>query len=122
MGNDPQGRYIRQAEPRSDAGLASAARTESGTSTPFDTNGARQLDVALTISASAGTTPTLDLRLETTLNNGTTWHTVGSFPQKTGNGSDAKPFTGLGTRCRYAWTIAGTTPSFTFAATASAHR
>lgn len=122
MTNDPQGRYIRPSEPRTDAGLSSAARTANGTSAQFDTHGARQFDVTLTVTASAGTTPTLDLRLETTLNNGTSWHTVGSFPQRTGNGSDARPFTGLGSRCRWAWTISGTTPSFTFAAAASAHR
>lgn len=121
MGQDSQGRYYPEPEERADAALASAARTTTGAGTAFDTQGARQLDGALTISARSGTTPTLDVRLETTVD-GTNWHTVGSFPQKNNTGSDAKPFAGLGSQCRWAWTIAGTTPSFTFAIATTAHR
>lgn len=121
MGQDTQGRYFPEPETRTDAAIASAARTATGVGTAFDTQGARQFDATLTISAAGGTTPTLDVRLETTVD-GTNWHTVAAFPQKNATGTDAKPFVGLGEQCRWAWTIAGTTPSFTFAISAKAHR
>jgi hypothetical protein len=118
---DQKGRHYEGDESRSDAAVASAARTASGTGAEFNTEDAQAFEATLAITASSGTTPTLDVRLETTVD-GTTWYTVGSFSQKTGNGSDAKAFGPLGDKCRWAWTIAGTTPSFTFSIAVEAQR
>ncbi len=121
MGQDNAGRYVAEPEARGDAGTASATQTASGTGTAFNVAGAKKLDATLTISARSGTTPTLDVALETTVD-GTNWYTVAAFPQKNATGSDARAFGTLGKQCRWKWTITGTTPSFTFAITAKAHR
>jgi hypothetical protein len=67
------------------------------------------------VSAASGTTPTLDVTLETSIDGGATWDTVAAFAQKTAAGSDGHVFGPLGDQCRWKWTIGGTTPSFTFA-------
>lgn len=100
----------------SEAILPSAARTASG-----DTGGltgygpASKLRAQLNISAASGTTPTLDAVIQDSIDGGTTWNTIGTFAQKTTVGREVinitNPFTD---RLRVQWTIAGTTPSFTF--------
>lgn len=97
--------------------VASAARTTSGTSgvvggsTPTEA-----LRAQLDVTAAAGTTPTLNVIIEDSLDGGTTWNTVGTFAQKTTAGREVinitAPFSPL---LRVSWTIGGTTPSFTFA-------
>lgn len=94
--------------------IASAARTTTGTGTAFTVGPTRELIGDLTISAASGTTPTLDLKLQTSTNGGTTWYDVGAYTQKTGTGTDSRVFGPLGTTARWSWTIAGDTPSFTF--------
>ena len=118
---DEQGNYVAPDRPRTDADVASAARTATGTGTAFDVGSAESLEAVLTVSAASGTTPTLDVSLETSIDGGTTWSTVGSFAQKTANGSEGKVFGPLGDKCRWKWTIGGTTPSFTFAVDAEAN-
>jgi hypothetical protein len=96
--------------------VASAARTSSGDSGVLAGWGvASTLRAQLNVTAVAGTGPTLDVVLEDTLD-GTTWNVIGTFAQKTGPGREVinvtSPFTD---RLRARWTVAGTTPSFTFA-------
>lgn len=117
-----QGRHYEGEEARADAAVASAARTATGTSTAFDVEDAESLEATLTVTAASGTTPTLDVTLETSIDGGTTYDTVGAFDQKAAAGSDKHVFGPLGDKCRWKWTIAGTTPSFTFSVAAEARR
>lgn len=115
---DRLGNYYAPSRPRPDATLASTTQTASGTGAAFDTDDAQSLKAFLTVSAASGTSPTLDVRLETTIDAGATWRTVGSLAQIASAGSRNGVLGPLGDRCRWAWTIAGTTPSFTFTITA----
>lgn len=95
--------------------VPSAARTASGDSGVLTgwgvPNSAR---VQLDVTAASGTSPTLDVVIEDTLD-GTNWYVVGTFAQKSAGGRDvinlSTPFTD---RLRVRWTVGGTTPSFTF--------
>lgn len=93
----------------------SAARTVSGDSGAVAGFGdASTLRCQLDVTAASGTTPTLNVVIEDTLD-GTNWNTVGTFAQKTAAGREVinvtTPFTD---RLRARWTVGGTTPSFTF--------
>lgn len=94
---------------------ASAARTASGDSglkSGFEV--ASTLRAQLDVTAAAGTTPTLDVVLEDTLD-GTNWNTVGTFTQQVAAGREVINVTGLFTdRLRVRWTVAGVGASFTF--------
>lgn len=103
------------------AAVASAARTATGTSAAFSTADVNSLNATLTITVASGTSPTLDLTLETTAD-GTNYYTAGTFPQQTGVATVARVIGDLGATSRWKWTIAGTTPSFTFAVSATADR
>lgn len=119
--SDSQGRYIAPGETLASAQIASAARTTTGAGSSFDTNGIDAIKGLLEVTASSGT-PTLDVKLETTAD-GTNYYTVGTFTQKTGiTAPDSKVFAPLGTLSRWAWTIAGGTPSVTFYITATTDR
>lgn len=121
MPQDSQGRYYNDPEARTSFALASAVRTASGTGTAFAVEDVSAILGTLNVTAASGSSPTLDVRLETTVD-GTNWYTVGSFPQKTAAGTDARAFGPVGSQCRWAWAVTGTTPSFTFAVTATANR
>jgi hypothetical protein len=78
------------------------------------------VEATLIVTAASGTTPTLDVKLQTS-GDGTTWDDVASFPQQTTTQTGRyKVFGPLGTYVRWVWTIAGTTPSFTFAVSVNA--
>jgi hypothetical protein len=122
MPQDSQGRYVPDNESLSVGAVASAARTATGTGSSFDTSGVDSINATLVISAASGTTPTMTLNLETTAD-GTNYYVAGSFPQQTTtNAGISRVFGDLGTLSRWAWTIGGTTPSFTFAVTTTADR
>lgn len=122
MSQDSQGRYIPPNETSTLAAVASAARTTTGASAAFNTADLDSLTATLVITAASGTTPTLDLVLETTAD-GTNYYTAGSFPQQTTTQAGVSRVIGdLGSLSRWAWTIAGTTPSFTFSVSATADR
>lgn len=94
----------------------SAARGASGDSGPqsgYEVSDT--LRAQLDVTAASGTTPTLNVVLEDTLDGGATWNTVGTFAQRTAAGREVvnitTPFTD---RLRARWTVGGTTPSFTF--------
>lgn len=100
--------------------VASAARTVSGNTAALPGWGAAsQIRAQLDVSAAAGTTPTLNVVLEDTLDGGVTWNTIGTFTQKTAVSREvinvAAPFTDT---IRVRWTVGGTTPSFTFSLSA----
>lgn len=97
--------------------VASAARTTSGdTGVLAGFGSASTLRVQLQSAAGTGTAPTLDVVIEDTLD-GTNWNTIGTaFTQITTVASrQLKDITvPFADRIRIRWTIAGTTPSFTF--------
>lgn len=120
---------------------ASAARTADGQTTaveaPLDL---RSLTVYVNTSAASGTSPTMDLNVETSYDGGTTYWTIGRFAQITTTGKRrltiplindlggevAIGTTGgslaadavLGRHLRLNYDIGGTSPSFTFVAVA----
>lgn len=97
--------------------VASAARTASGNSGALAGYGpASSLRAQLNVTAASGTTPSLTVLVEDSVDGGTTWNTVGTFAAKTAAGREVINITGLfGELLRVSWTITGTTPSFTFA-------
>ena len=71
---------------------------------------------SLHVTAASGTTPTLDVKIQHS-DDDTVWVDLLSFTQATGATSERVAVSGTVERyTRAAWTIAGTTPSFTFAA------
>lgn len=95
---------------------ASAARTTNGNGGVTDVDlGAGALRAQLNVTAASGTTPTLNVLIEDSLD-GTNWNTVGTFAQKTAVSREVinvtAPF--VNNYLRASWTIGGTTPSFTF--------
>jgi nitrate/nitrite transporter NarK len=123
MPSDSRGQYYASEESNSDAQVASAARTATGTSSAFATADTDHLTATLVVTAASGTTPTLDVTLETTAD-GTNYYTVPvTFPQQTGTTTGvARVFGSLGATSRWKWTIGGTTPSFTFSIAVTADR
>lgn len=105
--------------------VSSAARTVNGDTGPLDGfGGLTGLRIQLDVTAAAGTSPTLNVVLEDTLD-GTNWNVVGTFAQKVAAGREivnilpskveSASFSPLfANRLRVRWTVAGTTPSFTF--------
>jgi hypothetical protein len=96
--------------------VASSARTTSSNSGTLPGFGDwSRFRAQLAVTAASGTTPTLDVVIEDSLD-GTNWNTVATFTQKTAAGVQAVDVTGLfGDQLRVRWTVGGTTPSFTFA-------
>lgn len=121
MTQDSVGRFEPSNESLTAANVSSAARTATGTGTAFDTKNIDSINATLAITASSGTTPTLDLTLETTAD-GTNYYTAGTFPQQTGTATVARVVGDLGVTSRWKWTIGGTTPSFTFSVTSTVDR
>ncbi len=116
---DAQGNWFADDKVRPDAALASAARTTSGNGAAFNTGTANSLEGFLSVTAATAPT-TLDVRLETSVDGGTSWTTVAAFAQATGVTTKNRVFGPLGDTCRWAWTLVGT--SFTFAITAEENR
>lgn len=102
--------------------LASAARTANGDTgvVAFGAGGAPSgnLRIQLDVTAASGTSPTLNVVVEDTLD-GTNWNTVGTFAQRTAAGREVVNITTpFADRLRVRWTVGGTTPSFTFSVVA----
>lgn len=99
---------------------ASAAETTTGNSGAQTANGTK-LGIGISVTATAGT-PTLDLTVEWSgdgENFGAADTTPDAFAQLTAVGSTGKVFDVKAPYYRLVWTIAGTTPSFTFVATST---
>lgn len=97
---------------------ASAARTTSGNSGAQPCPKGLQLALTVAVSAVSGTTPSMTLTVEWS-QDGSTFHAgdpADSFTALTAAGNVAKSFAVKGNFFRLVWTITGTTPSFTFAA------
>lgn len=101
--------------------LPSAARTVSGNTGQIDAvEDARALRVQVEVTAFAGTSPTLDVVLEDSVD-GVNWNPLATFARATGATREVLNVTGLfarQVRCRYE--VGGTSPSFTFAVIAYA--
>lgn len=97
--------------------VASGARTTSGDTGPLHGYGPMQsLIIQSAVSAASGTSPTLDVVVEDTVDGGATWNIVHTFAQATAVGSAvARISTPFSNTIRVRWTVGGTTPSFTFA-------
>lgn len=95
--------------------VTSAARTATGQSSAVRTKDGN-LGLFLNITAASGTTPTLDIAVQWSAD-GTTFgaaQAADTFTQATAISAAAKYFTPKAAFYRIAWTIGGTTPSFTF--------
>ncbi len=96
--------------------VASAARTTAG-SQVFQGDGygtAKTLRAQLNVTAVAGTSPTMTVLIEDSLD-GTNWNTVGTFAAVTAAAREViNVTTPFAERLRVSWTMGGTTPSFTF--------
>jgi len=99
--------------------VASAARTTTGNSGLLTGWGnASMVRVQLDVTAASGTSPSLAVVVEDTLD-GTTFNTVGTFAAKTAAGREVINITvPFSDRLRVTWTLTGTTPSFTFSVVA----
>ncbi len=108
----PKPRRYRQAGQQTV--VASAARTTNSNSGTI-TGWARQGAVAkLDVTAASGTVPQLTVTVQDSPD-GTTWTTRDTFGVKTGISNETRTIpSGLDVFQRVAWTITGTTPSFTF--------
>lgn len=97
--------------------VPSAARTVSGDNGGSTGWGpASRIRAQLNVTAASGTTPTLDVVIEDTLDGGANWNTIGTFTQRTAAGRQVVDITTpFSEQVRVRWTIGGTTPSFTFA-------
>jgi hypothetical protein len=102
------------------ADIASAAITATATSAAITPGSVANIGTYshtfnVVVTAVSGTTPTLDVGIEESPDNGTNWIRVYDFPRITANGSYVSPKlrATYGTRFRYVRTVAGTTPSFT---------
>lgn len=130
------------------SGATGTALTATGTAGPVDAHGAVSGVFMLLVSAVTGTSPTLDVWLQHSVDGGTTWDDFGHFTQSTAaatrvahvsfhstagvlagfgleRAAQAKASTAgvfrdgaIGGLVRAAYTIAGTSPSFTVALTA----
>lgn len=100
---------------------ASATKTSnfSGAAVEIGDRGVARLD--LVVSAASGTTPTLDVSIETSADGSTGWTAIASFAQQTTTTAGVhKVFSGVDRFVRAVATIGGTTPSFTYAVSGEA--
>lgn len=101
---------------------ASGAKVASGAATAVTgLAAANNLVIQLEVTAASGTTPTLDVIVQDTVD-GTNYYTIATFAQKTGTGTEvirlATPFTDT---LKVSWTIGAiANPSFTFSVKAFA--
>lgn len=96
------------------ADVASAALTSTTTTAAFTPTFGIAYQITIPVTAVTGTTPTMDVNVEESDDNGTNWFVVYSFPRITTTGVYRSPRMSLrGTRVRYVQTVTGTTPSFT---------
>lgn len=106
---DERGNYVPGDVTLVAGSVASAARTATGTGSAFQTVNTDSVEGFLDVTAvAAASSPTLDVRLETSLDAGTSWSTVGAFAQATGVTTKNKVFGPLGDSCRWGWTLGGT--------------
>ena len=116
MAQTTSGRALRSA----DVTLhASGPETATGSSAGVELGDAATVRLLLDVTAASGTTPTLDITIETSFDNGVTdaWRSLGTFAQKTAVSSERKSFGGCDRWIRSRRVITGTTPSLTYSIT-----
>lgn len=100
----------------------SAARTATGQTPGFVApGGASRVAVLVDATSVSGVSPSMTLSVEWS-NDGTAWavgDTADTFAAITAAATKVKEFVVKGAQFRLVYTISGTTPSFTFAATAT---
>lgn len=91
-----------------------ATITANGQTAWFDGSDVSTIIGVLTVAGPVtGTTPTLDIVVETDDGAGGSIVSLGAFTQKTGvSAAQRKVFNGVDQRYRFRWTVGGTTPSF----------
>jgi hypothetical protein len=98
--------------------VAKSARTVTGNSGWVDIGDVKEVIAQLDSNAGSGTTPTLDVKFQTSIDGADATAvdvTTGAFTQVTTVASmQIKSLTVLHKFVKMIWTIAGTTPSFTF--------
>lgn len=88
--------------------------TATGNSGAIDSNGFSKISAILNVTAVSGTTPTLFVDLQESVDT-TTWTSIASFTRLSATGTFEVDNVMIGKQYyRYVYTIAGTTPSFTF--------
>lgn len=100
--------------------LTSAARTATGQSGAFSIGTHNSLAVLVDVTAVSGTSPSMTVNVEWSHNN-VDWFVADpadAFSAVTAAGKKVKRFDVKGLYARLNYTISGTTPSFTFSATA----
>ena len=102
----------RWADTRDLSLAAAGARTATGTGSAVEVGDRGVARLFLNITAASGTTPTLNVTIQTS-HDGTTWRSAGTFTQATAVSSQRSAFN-IDRFVRATWTIAGTTPSFNF--------
>jgi len=100
--------------------LPSAARTASGTGDTYEMGDMSTLRLKLDVTAASGSSPTLDVTIETSPDGASDWQTVATFAQKTAISYERNAFPGCDRFVRVKYTIGGSTPSFTFSVTGEA--
>lgn len=95
---------------------ASAAQTATGNGAGVETGEYKEALVTLNVTAASGTSPTCTVKLQTSDDGGTTWYDLpnAAFTAATAVTRQAIQVSIFGNLIRAAWTIGGTTPSFTF--------
>jgi len=89
-----------------------AALTATATTDYYEVGSYSTLRLTCAVTAATGTTPTLDLTVQTSPD-ATNWYTAGTFAQKTTAATERKIFP-VDRYVRIVQTVGGTTPSFTF--------
>lgn len=94
--------------------LAARTATGNGPTLNLGDTGGLALRAQLRVTAASGTTPTLNVIIQDSLD-GTNWNTIGTFAQATAATREVINIqTPFGPFLRAQYTIGGTTPSFTF--------
>ena len=94
--------------------IASAAITSTANSSNVATASIISQSFAVVVTAVSGTTPTLDVVVQESIDNGTNWRDIYHFERITANGYYTSPLIRMtGSHVRYVQTVGGTTPSFT---------
>lgn len=95
--------------------ITSAAITSTSTSSSIDiANNGDTGVICVSNSSVGGTSPTMDVVVQESIDSGTNWIDVYHFPRMTTNGTWTSPLLRFnGNRLRYVRTISGTSPTFT---------
>ncbi len=90
-------------------------RTTNGNGGDVRASGGESVRAQLNVTTASGTTPTLNVLIEDSVDGGISYNTIGTFAQKTAAGREVINITTpFSETLRVSWSIAGTNPSFTF--------